>query len=102
MTSFQKAQYENRIRSCIRPHITFNPPASARRGQYVAKFEVSLLRNGRQTGQPKMLQSSKLGAYDKAVEKALFSAAILFPKPAVGDIPSTIILNFDPVDDTSN
>ena len=101
MTSFQKAQYENRIRSCIRPHITFNPPASARRGQYVAKFEVSLLRNGRQTGQPKMLQSSKLGAYDKAVEKAILSCK-RFPKPAVGDIPSTIILNFDPVDDTSN
>lgn len=100
MTSFQKAQYENRIRSCIRPHITYNPPAGARRGQYVARFEVSLLKNGRQTGQPKMMQSSRLTAYDRAVEKAILSCNP-FPKPSVGDIPSTIILNFDPVDDTS-
>lgn len=98
MTSFQQAQYNNRIVACIRPHIMFNTPAGAKRGTYVAKFEVRLLRNGQKATPPKMLSSSGLKAFDSAVEKAILLCNP-FPKPAVGDVPSSITLTFDPVDD---
>lgn len=98
MTNFQQAQYNNRIVACIRPHITFNTPAGAKRGMYVAKFDVRLLKNGQKAVPPKMLSSSGLKAFDTAVEKAILMCNP-FPKPPVGDIPSSITLTFDPVDD---
>ncbi len=99
LTSAQRAQYENRIRACIRPYITYTPPATARRGQYIAIFEVSLARNGKQTVAPKQVQRSKLPAYDQAVERAI-RRCDPFPKPPVGDAPPSITLRFDPIDDT--
>lgn len=101
MTSFQQAQYTNRIISCVRPHIMFNTPPGAKRGQYVAKFEVKLLRNGKKSAPPKMLSGSGLKAFDTAVEKAILMCDP-FPKPSVGDMPSSITLTFDPVDDAGN
>ena len=98
MTNFQQAQYNNRIVACIRPHITFNTPAGAKRGMYVAKFDVRLLKNGQKAVPPKMISSSGLKAFDTAVEKAILMCNP-FPKPPVGDIPSSITLTFDPVDD---
>ena len=100
MTSFQQAQYNNRIVACIRPHITFNTPAGAKRGMYVAKFYVRLLKNGQKAVPPKMISSSGLKAFDTAVEKAILMCNP-FPKPPVGDIPSSITLTFDPVDDAN-
>ena len=98
MTNFQQAQYNNRIVACIRPHITFNTPAGAKRGMYVAKFDVRLLKNGQKAVPPKMISSSGLKAFDTAVEKAILMCNP-FPKPPVGDMPSSITLTFDPVDD---
>lgn len=100
MTNFQQAQYNNRIVACIRPHITFNTPAGAKRGMYVAKFDVRLLKNGQKAVPPKMISSSGLKAFDTAVEKAILMCNP-FPKPPVGDIPSSITLTFDPVDDAN-
>jgi len=101
MTNYQKAQYLNRIVACIRPHITFNTPAGAKPGQYVSLFEVNLLNNGRQSGKPKLLQSSGLAAYDSAVERAILRCNP-FPIPEVGGAPKIIQLKFDPVDPTSS
>lgn len=100
MTNFQQAQYNNRIVACIRPHITFNTPAGAKRGMYVAKFDVRLLKNGQKAVPPKMISSSGLKAFDTAVEKAILMCNP-FPKPPVGGIPSSITLTFDPVDDAN-
>ena len=63
MTNFQQAQYNNRIVACIRPHITFNTPAGAKRGMYVAKFDVRLLKNGQKAVPPRMISSSGLKAF---------------------------------------
>ncbi len=101
MTSFQQARYNNQIIACIRPHITFNTPSSAKRNQYVASFEVRLLRNGSQAAAPKLLKSSGLRSFDTAVEKAILLCNP-FPKPPVGDVPSAITLNFDPVEDAQH
>ncbi len=98
MTSFQQAQYNNRIVACIRPHITFNTPAGAKRGDYVARFEVQLLKTGKKAGTPKLLKTSGLKAFDNAVEKAILLCDP-FPKPPVGNVPSSILLTFDPVED---
>lgn len=100
MTTMQRAQYINRIVSCVRPNITFNPPASAKSGQFVASFEVRLLRNGMQSGRPKLMKTSGLTAFDAAVERAILKCDP-FPKPDTGDVPRSIILNFDPVDPTT-
>jgi colicin import membrane protein len=97
MTSFQRAQFVNRIIACVRPHISFpGTPAGAKPGQYVATFEVNLLPNGRQASR-RLQKSSGLTAYDSAVERALLRCDP-FPKPDTGDMPRTILLNFDPVD----
>lgn len=98
MTSFQQARYVNSITACIRPHLIFSTPPGTRRGDYVASFEVRLLRNGSQASPPRLLKSSKLRAFDNAVEKAILMCDP-FPKPPVGEVPSSIVLTFDPVED---
>ncbi len=101
MTSFQRAQYVNRIVACVRPNIAFNPPAGAKSGQYVASFEVRLLRNATQSGKPRLIKGSGLNAFDAAVERAIIKCDP-FPKPEGSDVPRSIILNFDPVDPTTH
>ena len=101
MTSFQQAQYTNRIVACVRGGLTFNTPATAKRGDFVARFEVSLLKSGRQAGAPKLLKSSGLKAFDSAVEKAILRCNP-FPAPPTGDVPPRVTLTFDPVEDVKN
>jgi len=100
MTNFQQAQYNNRIVACIRPHITFNTPAGAKRGMYVAKFDVRLLKNGQKAVPPKMISSSLSEGFRYGGGKSDSDVQSL-PKPPVGDIPSSITLTFDPVDDAN-
>ena len=89
--------YSAQVRGCIRPHIIFDVPTGTQAGQYVARFEVTLLPTGEQAGAPRLLKSSGLPAYDVAVERAI-RRCDPFPMPKEGRVPSPLPLIFDPVD----
>ena len=91
------AQYTARIIGCIRPNIIFTVPPNTHRGQYIARYQVSLAPDGQQKGAPKQLKSSGLPAFDLAVESAI-ELCNPFPLPPSGRAYDTIQLTFDPVD----
>lgn len=91
------AQYTARIIGCIRPNIIFTVPPNTHRGQYIARYQVSLAPDGQQKGAPKQLKSSGLPAFDLAVERAI-ELCNPFPLPPSGRAYDTIQLTFDPVD----
>ncbi len=91
------AAYTARVIACIRPHIAFNVPSSAKRGRNVATFEVNLLPNG-EVSQSVMVKSSGWPAFDGAVERAI-KRCNPFPRPTDGSpIPRRMQILFDPVD----
>ena len=93
----QSALYSSRIIACIRPNIAFAVSPNMKAGQYKAVYEVHLLNDGRQAGAPRLVRSSGLPAFDRAVERAI-QACNPFPNHPTGNPPRTIQLTFDPVD----
>ena len=99
LTGSALATWSNQVRSCIRPNITIDVPATTRPGQYRAVYSLQLLPTGEQVGAPKLVTPSGWPAYDAAVERAIRRCNPL-PRPGAGeDMPREISLSFDPVED---
>lgn len=99
LTGSALATWSNQVRSCIRPNITIDVPATTRPGQYRAVYSLQLLPTGEQVGTPKLVTPSGWPAYDAAVARAIRRCNPL-PRPGAGeDMPREISLSFDPVED---
>ena len=99
LTGSALATWSNQVRSCIRPNITIDVPATTRPGQYRAVYSLQLLPTGEQVGTPKLVTPSGWPAYDAAVARAIRLCNPL-PRPGAGeDMPREISLSFDPVED---
>lgn len=99
LTGSALATWSNKVRSCIRPNITIDVPATTRPGQYRAVYSLQLLPTGEQVGTPKLVTPSGWPAYDAAVARAIRRCNPL-PRPGAGeDMPREISLSFDPVED---
>lgn len=99
LTGSALATWSNQVRSCIRPKITIDVPATTRPGQYRAVYSLQLLPTGEQVGTPKLVTPSGWPAYDAAVARAIRRCNPL-PRPGAGeDMPREISLSFDPVED---
>lgn len=99
LTGSALATWSNQVRSCIRPNITIDVPATTRPGQYRAVYSLQLLPTGEQVGTPKLVTPSGWPAYDAAVARAIRLCNPL-PRPGAGeDMPREISLRFDPVED---
>ena len=93
------AAYASRVISCIRPFILFSVPSGIARGTHVAVYSVSLLPNGEIAETPRMTQSSRLPAFDRAVRHAI-SRCNPFPRPLGNTpMPRRMEISFDPVED---
>lgn len=99
LTGSALASYSARVVACVRPWILYDVPPGTVKGQIVAQYSVSLLPNGERRGAPTQVKSSGVPAYDRAVERAIYKCQP-FPKPDAGyDVPGSLLLSFDPVDD---
>ena len=83
LTGSALATWSNQVRSCIRPNITIDVPATTRPGQYRAVYSLQLLPTGEQVGTPKLVTPSGWPAYDAAVARAIRRCNPL-PRPGAG------------------
>lgn len=81
--------YADLIRSCIRPHVIYNPSGTAATGNPTAVFQVQLLPSGEQAGPPRLQRSSGVPAFDRAVENGI-RRCDPFPRPPSGRFESNI------------
>lgn len=99
LTGSMLANYNAQVIACIRPHITYAVPAHVKRGQHQAVYNIRLLPNGEQVGNPQKIKSSELAAYDQSVERAI-RLCNPFPRPKNGQaLPRQMTITFDPIDD---
>lgn len=99
LTGSAFASWSNKVRACIRPHITIDVPANTPKGRYKAEFRLKLMPTGEQMGAPNLITPSGWSAYDAAVERAIRRCSRL-PSPGPGEqMPREITLAFDPVED---
>lgn len=90
-THERAADYADRIRAAIRPHIVLPDDVE---GNPVAELKVSI-RPGGEVIDAELLRSSGSNSWDKAVRRAVLKAGRV-PPDADGKVPPVLILTFRP------
>jgi len=88
--------YARKVAGLIKSHTIL--PQTDIPGNPAAEFTVELLPDGSLRGEPKMIRSSGIAAFDQAVRRAIEKTAPFPPDPATGKVPSSISISHRPKD----
>ncbi len=88
--------YARKVAGLIKSHTIF--PQSDIAGNPAVEFAIDLLTDGSLRGEPKMIKSSGLAAFDLAVKRAIEKSVPFPPDPSTGKVPATITITHRPKD----
>lgn len=88
--------YARKVAGLIKSHTIL--PQSDIVGNPAVEFSIELLPDGSLRGEPKMIKSSGVTAFDLAVKRAIEKSAPLPPDPSTGKVPANITITHRPKD----
>ncbi len=88
--------YARKVAGLIKSHTIL--PQSDIVGNPAVEFTIELLPDGGLRGEPKMIKSSGVGAFDLAVKRAIEKSVPFPPDPSTGKVPPNITITHRPKD----
>src|SRR5690606_7286698 len=85
--------YLDQIRACIKPHVIYSASDRAGSGNPTVVYRVQLMPSGQQASTPRLIRSSGVEAFDRAVENGI-RRCDPFPRPASGRFASSIDVQY--------